>query len=134
MRIVPHPAGFAGAEWRAAAHRGRRWSKTGTQLAKTESAIYELAREQIPFPFAHAAADFFCAARNTERNLCPTMISSAGLMVRETNSMWSGAFRSLGVGFGRPSRTVGTRLGLSWPSTSITGSPARSSLTQSLTL
>src|SRR5215813_4406945 len=102
MRIAPDPATFAGERWREPVLGGRHPPKTGTQFRKMQSAMYELAREQT-FRLAHAAADFFCAARNTERNRCPTTISSPGLIVREINSMWSGAFRSLGVGLGRPS-------------------------------
>ena len=43
----------------------------------------------------------------------------------------AGALRSFRVGTGLPSRTAVTRLGLSAPSTSMHGSPARSSCTQS---
>ena len=70
----------------------------------------------------------FCAAPRMLRNLCPTITSSPGWMVIETSSMWSASGRSLRVGFGLPSRTVFTRLGLSAPSTSMTGSPARKAL------
>src|SRR5450759_5566613 len=57
------------------------------------------------------AADFFCAAPRMARSLCATMISSPGLMVIETSSMWSGSLRSFRFGFGFPSRTALTRLG-----------------------
>src|SRR5581483_430043 len=84
-----------------------------------------------PQPILVSQAAFFRAAPSTARNRCPTIISSPGLMVIETSSMWSGALRSLRVGLGLPSRTEVTRLGLSAPSTSMTGSPARRSRTQS---
>src|SRR5260370_37491455 len=68
------------------------------------------------------AADFFCAAPRMARSLCPTMISSPGLMVLDTNSIWSGFLRSFRFGFGLvfSALTVLDRLGLSGARTSRT--------------